>query len=101
MIHAIRIKDGRLQYSNKYTMTDKLKEEIKLQKPIAIRVNEIQSGMAGLMKVAIHELYAAIGYLPKLEKFKEGNANTAFITHANKTYALSETNYPFEIKIPK
>ena len=57
MIHAMRIKDGRLQYSNKYTITDKLMEEIKHQKPLAIRVNEIQSGMAGLLKVAIHELY--------------------------------------------
>lgn len=46
--------------------------------------------MAGLLKVAIHELYQAIGYHPKLEKFKDGNANTAFITHANKTYALAE-----------
>jgi len=53
------------------------------------------------MKVALHELYQAIGYHPKLEKFKEGNANTAFVTHANKTYALAEMNYPFEIAIPK
>jgi carotenoid cleavage dioxygenase-like enzyme len=41
MIHAIRIKDGRLKYSNKYTMTDRLTEEIKHQKPLTIRVNEI------------------------------------------------------------
>ena len=41
MIHAIRIKDGRLKYSNKYAMTDKLKEEIKHQKPLVIRVSEI------------------------------------------------------------
>ena len=57
--------------------------------------------MAGLAKIAIHELYQAIGYHPKFEKLKDGNANTAFITHANKTYALSEQHLPFEINIPK
>lgn len=44
MIHAIRIKNGELQYSNKYTMTDKLKEELKHNKPIVMRVGELQSG---------------------------------------------------------
>jgi carotenoid cleavage dioxygenase-like enzyme len=101
MIHAIRIKDGKLQYSNKYAMTDKLKEEIKHDKPVIIRTNELQSGMHGLIKMGIFELYKAIGYHPKLEQFKDGNANTAFVNHANKTYALSEQHFPFEIEIPK
>ena len=69
MIHAIRIKDGQLKYSNKYTMTDKLKEELKRNKPLIMRVNEVQSGFAGLIKMGLHELYKAIGYHPEFEKF--------------------------------
>ena len=51
--------------------------------------------------MGLFELYKAIGYHPKLEQYKDGNANTAFVNHANKTYALSEQTYPFEIEIPK
>jgi carotenoid cleavage dioxygenase-like enzyme len=101
MIHAIRIKNGELQYSNKYTMTDKLKEEVKRNKPVVLRVSELQSGFSGLIKMGIHELYKSIGYHPEFETFKDGNANTAFVTHANKTYALAESQFPFEIKIDK
>ena len=36
-----------------------------------------------------------------MEKFKDGPANTAFVTHAKKTYALSEQFLPFEIQIEK
>lgn len=82
-------------------MTDRLKEEIKWDKPIMVRTSELQSGIHGLIKMGIYELYSAIGYVPKLEQFKEGNANTAFVNHANKTYALSEQHFPFEIEIPK
>lgn len=53
--------------------------------------------MHGLIKMGLYQLYEAIGYHPKFDKFKEGNANTAFINHANKTYALSEQHFPFEI----
>jgi carotenoid cleavage dioxygenase-like enzyme len=57
--------------------------------------------MHGLLKMGLYELYKVIGYVPKFEQFKDGNANTAFVNHANKTYALNEQNFPFEIEIPK
>jgi carotenoid cleavage dioxygenase-like enzyme len=101
MIHAMRIKDGTLQYSNKYTMTDKLREELKHGKPLALRVGEFSQGFFSLWKMMIYQFYKVIGYHPDFEKFKDGPANTAFVTHANKTYALAEQCYPFEINIPK
>ena len=42
-----------------------------------------------------------MGYRPKFEKFKEGNANTAFVNHCNTTYALNEQDLPFKIDITK
>lgn len=90
MIHAIRIKYGKLQYLNKYAMTDKLTEELKNNKPITIRTGEFNHGILSLYKAMLMKFYQAVGYHPKIDKFKEGPANTAFITHANKTYALEE-----------
>lgn len=51
--------------------------------------------------MGLYKLYETIGYVPKFEEFKDGNANTAFVNHANKIYALSEQHFPFEIEIPK
>jgi carotenoid cleavage dioxygenase-like enzyme len=48
-----------------------------------------------------YKLQINIGYIPEIEKFKDGPANTAFVTHSKKTYALSEQSYPFTINIPK
>jgi carotenoid cleavage dioxygenase len=64
MIHAIRIKDGNLQYSNKYTMTDRMKLENNRGEPISVRVGELQSGMSGLIKTGIHEIQKVLGYKP-------------------------------------
>lgn len=53
MIHAIRIKNGTLQYSNKYTMTDKLKEELKHNKPLVLRFGEFNQGFVSLWKMML------------------------------------------------
>jgi hypothetical protein len=81
-------------------MTDKLKYEMKSNKPLTIRTGEFNHGPISLYKAMLMKLYQKIGYHPEIEKFKEGPANTAFVTHANKTYALEEMSFPFEIKIP-
>jgi carotenoid cleavage dioxygenase len=52
MIHAIRIKEGKLQYSNKYTMTDKLNEEMKLERPLVLRYGEFSQGLLSLFKMS-------------------------------------------------
>ena len=90
MIHAMRIKNGTLQYSNKFAMTDRIKHELERGEPCNVRVGELQSGMSGLIKAGVHELQKSLGYKPVLEKFKDGPANTAFVNHANRTYALTE-----------
>jgi carotenoid cleavage dioxygenase-like enzyme len=62
MIHAIRIKDGRLRYSNKYTMTDRLRHELERGEPVDIRIGELESGLSGLAKIAFFHMQKLIGY---------------------------------------
>lgn len=71
-------------------MTDKLKEELKHNKPLVLRFGEFSEGFVSIWKMMLMEFYKTIGYQPDFEKFKDGPANTAFVTHANKTYALAE-----------
>jgi carotenoid cleavage dioxygenase-like enzyme len=98
MVHSIRIKDGSLKYCNKYTLTDKLISEMQYGKPIMIRVGEMTSGINGLIKTGVREIQTKIwGYVPTLEKYKEGHANTSFITHSGRTFALAEQFLPFRI----
>lgn len=100
MIHAFRIKNGQMFYCNRYTNTPKLQNEIKAGKALSVRAGELFSA-AGLLKALLFELKSAIGYLPRLDKFKKGAANTAFAHHQKKTYALLEADYPFNIKVDK
>ena len=102
MVHAIRIKEGTMQYCNKYTLTDKLISEMQFGKPVIRRVGEMTSGINGLVKTGVREIQRKVwGYLPQLEKFKEGHANTSFMTHSGQTYALAEQFFPFRIDLPK
>ena len=57
MIHSIRIKNGTLQYSNKYTMTDRLKHELEHDGPIDIRFGELEGGISGLFKTGVYKMH--------------------------------------------
>lgn len=57
MIHAIRIKNGKIHYMNKWALTDKLKEEIKSNKPLTIRTGEFNHGLISLYKAMLLKFY--------------------------------------------
>lgn len=57
MIHSIRIKNGELQYSNKYAMTDRLKLELEHDGPIDIRFGELEGGISGLFKTGMYKMH--------------------------------------------
>ena len=57
MIHSMRIKNGTLQYSNKYTMTDKLKHELEHEGPIDIRFGELEGGISGTLKTGVYKMH--------------------------------------------
>ena len=98
MIHAMRIKDGKLFYCNRYTQTPKFLQEVKAGYAFKIRAGELFSG-AGMIKALIFKIQENVGYIPSLHKYKNGVANTAFAQHGDKTYALLEADFPFNIKV--
>jgi hypothetical protein len=63
--------------------------------------------MAGLLKAPFMVIQQIVGYLPgnflglDVLFYKNGTANTGLSHHQKHTYALVETDLPFEIKIDK
>lgn len=55
MIHAFRIKDGKIFYCNRYTQTPRLQQEMKYGKAIYPRIGELFS-MPGFLKMGLYEL---------------------------------------------
>lgn len=102
MIHALRIKDGRIYYCNRYTATPRLKAEMEFDGPLFIRAGELFNA-TGLAKAALFELEKKVGYKPggDLKEPRAGSANTAFAHHQKKTYAMFESDLPFNIKVDR
>jgi len=100
MVHAFRLKDGKIFYCNRYTMTPHLEQEFKAERAQGIRLGEMV-GLAGLFKLLLYELQRKIGYMPFLQMYHQGSANTAFCHHQKRTYALMEADLPFHIKIDR
>lgn len=55
MIHAFRLKEGKIFYCNRYTMTPHLQQEFAADRAQGIRLGEMV-GLAGLFKVLMYEL---------------------------------------------
>ena len=51
MVHAMRIKNGRLWYSNRYIETPKFKLERDAGQAVRIRVGEMDGGPFGMFKM--------------------------------------------------
>lgn len=87
-------------YCNRYAKTPKLMSELKAGKALNVRAGELFS-LSGLVKALMHKFQGVIGYKNELHKYKNGVANTAFTHHVKKTYALVESDYPFNIRIDR
>ena len=53
MIHALRIKNGKMFYCNRYAKTPKLMSELKAGKALNVRAGELFS-LSGLTKAMMH-----------------------------------------------
>jgi len=74
--------------------------EQKYGKAVLPRVGELFS-IPGYMKMGLFALEQKVGYYPKLEDLKSAQANTAFVHHSKKTFALLEADLPFNIRIDR
>ena len=76
MLHAFFIRDGQLNYRNRWIQTDRFKLERRLGKALSSSFNDTES---------------------ITEDIPHNTANTNIIQHAGKLFALQETSCPLEI----
>ena len=53
----------------------------------------------GIIKTLLYGMQEKLGFAESLHKHKNGVANTAFVQHGKKTYALLESDFPFKIQV--
>jgi len=63
MVHAIRIKDGKLYYCNRYLETNRYFCEKDYGSAVYVRIGEL-SNKTGLTKTALISLQQRVGYKP-------------------------------------
>lgn len=61
MIHAIRLKQGKINYCNKMTRTPKFLKELDAGEALNIRAGELFSG-DGMIKAILFAVQESIGY---------------------------------------
>lgn len=98
MIHAVCLSKGQLYYCNRYTKTDKYVQEKKTGRKLGRQLQDMTE--IGVLLAPIQEACEYLGYHTQvLKKHRDQTANTAMITHAKRTYALLESNFPFQVQV--
>ena len=93
MIHGMFFNETHLVYSNHWVKTKKLMTEIKWGKKMYISLGEMK-GLGGLTAILTSELMKTFKLIPT-----GYTANTAFMYHNEKLFALHETDTPYRINI--
>lgn len=96
MLHACRIKDGKVTYCNRYLETFKLAQEAAVGFPTFSKLGDLR-GWSGLAHLQLKGLRELLG----LNKINHGQglANTALVYHAKKVMSLHEGDLPYAARI--
>ena len=93
----MKIKNGKLFYSNRFNQTNRLLDEEQKGEAQVFRVGETFT-RTGILKIIVQVIKQLTGKEP-FDKLRYGVANTALVKHNGKILALEETCLPFEIKV--
>jgi carotenoid cleavage dioxygenase-like enzyme len=93
MIHGIFFNKNKITYTNHWVKTKKLLTEIKWGKKMYISLSELK-GIRGLTSILTSEIMKSFKLIPA-----GYTANTAFMYHNNKLFALHETDTPYRINL--
>lgn len=76
--------------------------ETKAEGALFIRAGELFNA-SGLAKAALLGLEQKVGYKlgGDLKEYQNSTANTAFAHHQKKTYAMYESDFPFQIRVDR
>jgi carotenoid cleavage dioxygenase-like enzyme len=100
MIHSISMKQGgnTLNYSNQWIKNENYYVEREAGWPLTFRIGALK-GFQGLYHMLTRGfLFPLLGIVPQIS-LDSGTANTAFLIHQNRLFALNEASYPFEITL--
>lgn len=93
MIHGVFFNKTHINYHNHWVKTKKLLAEIKWGKKMYISLAELK-GIRGLTSILSSELMKSFQLIPT-----GYTANTAFLFHNDKLFALHETDTPYRINL--
>lgn len=93
MIHGIFFSNNKTTYTNHWVKTKKLLTEIKWGQKMYISLSELK-GIRGLTSILTSEIMKSFKLIPA-----GYTANTAFMYHNKKLFALHETDTPYRINL--
>lgn len=63
MLHACRIKDGKVSYCNRFVDTFRLAQEEQFGSPLYVKLGDLR-GMAGMAHISLNEMRTRMGLAP-------------------------------------
>lgn len=96
MVHAVRIKDGKASYCNRWVPTSRLKQEVSAGWPVFPRLGDYM-GLRGLLLILLSKVKTRLGVIDG--SAGGGTANTALVCHASRLLALSEGDMPYALRM--
>lgn len=97
MIHAVRIRDGRAAYCNRYVDTARLREEKAAGYAAAGKFGDYRGKLFGMLHIFLDLLKKKLGVISTEDGI--GTGNTALAFHAGKLLALHEGDLPYALRI--
>ncbi|KAG2490110.1 hypothetical protein HYH03_011416 [Edaphochlamys debaryana] len=96
MIHAVRIRNGKASYCNRYIETDRLKQERAAGRPLFIKLGDLY-GKRGIALLLWNKLAKCVGAIRTT--LGSGTANTALVYHAGRLLSLNEGDLPYGLRV--
>uniref|UniRef100_A0A061RE98 carotenoid 9,10-dioxygenase n=1 Tax=Tetraselmis sp. GSL018 TaxID=582737 RepID=A0A061RE98_9CHLO len=96
MVHACRVKNGRVFYANRWVKTARFKKEQAVGWDTHLKIGDMV-GAGGLLALAFSKLKGLAGLTVGGEG--RGTANTAMVFHAGRLLALHEGDMPYALRV--
>jgi carotenoid cleavage dioxygenase len=96
MTHAVRIKNGKASYGNRYIETHRLKTEKKAGFPIYDKIGDA-AGAGYLVQMVLQSIKHKLGIIDVSKG--AGRANTAMVFHAKRLLSLEEGDMPYALRM--
>ncbi|CAM6098998.1 unnamed protein product [Calypogeia fissa] len=97
MLHTVRIKNGKANYSARYVKTSRFEQEQAAQQPLFIKPFGELHGFSGVARLGLLMLRSALGLVDLSNG--QGAANTGLTFFNNRLLAMSEDDLPHVVKV--